>query len=587
MAIRPLGGFQRRLSLAFCLILLASTAALDLLLTRALKARLTAELSSDLKVQSGLAAHLLERRAPDGRAAPALARALAARCGCRVTFIDRSGVVLGDSAVADARLPQLENHAGRPEVRAALAGSAATSIRRSDTLGEDLLYAASPLAGFGVLRMALPLVEINRQVAEVRATIATISLATLLAAMLLTLWLSRSLSQPLEETARFAQRLSEGDYGARVRLSAGDETGRLGEALNALGAKVQETISALAHDSAQLTAILDSIVEAVAAVDAQGRLIAANPAMRQLMGGTETAKGRSFIELLRYPKLQELLSSVLKEGRPRLEEVTLFNPGERHFEAHAVPLREGERPTGALLVLHDITRLRDLETLRRDFVANVSHELRTPLASIRGFAETLRDGALEDKENRAEFVEAIVKDAERLSALVEDLLDLSAIESGKRPPAREPVDLLALAREAASSLRLLAERRRVRIEIEGAPAPRAVRADRGQLKQVLGNLLDNGIKFNREGGLVVVSVREAAGAVEVSVRDSGPGVPPEDLPRLFERFYRVDKARTSDVGGTGLGLSIVKHIVEAHGGSVSVDSRLGEGSVFRFTLPPA
>ena len=323
----------------------------------------------------------------------------------------------------------------------------------------------------------------------------------------------------------------------------------------------------------------------MAAVDVQGRLIAANPAMRSLMGGTETSQGRSFIESLRHPKLQELLASVLKEGQGRLLEVTLFNPGELHFEAHAVPLREGSRSVGALLVLHDITRLRNLEKVRRDFVANVSHELRTPLASIRGFAETLRDGALDDLEHRVEFVEAIEKDAQRLSALVEDLLDLSAIESGQRQPVRQPVDLPALAREAALSLRPLAERRNVAIVVEAAPAMPAARADRAQIKQVLSNLLDNAVKFNHEGGRVTVSARAEGPLAVVTIADTGPGIPPEDLPRVFERFYRVDKARSSEVGGTGLGLSIAKHIVEANGGGISVESRLGEGAVFRFTLP--
>jgi two-component system phosphate regulon sensor histidine kinase PhoR len=579
-----LGRFQRRLSLAFCLILLASTAAVDLLLTQAFRARLVAELSRNLTVEAGLAADLIQRRPPAPGETEALARELGARCGCRVTVIRRDGVVLGDSDVSERRLPSLENHAERPEVRAALGGEPGVSIRHSATLGVDLLYAAVPLPGYGVLRAALPLTEVERQAAQVRRTIAAISLLTLLAALLLTFWLSSSLARPLEDIARLARRLSDGDYGARVRVAPDDEHRRLAEALNALGAKVQETVEALGRDRAQLAAILDSIVEAVAAVDSQGRLLAANPALRALLGA-DAQPGRRFVEVLRHPKLQDLVASVLKEGRPRVEEVDLLTPAERHFEAHAVPLLEHGRAGGALLVLHDITRLRQLEKVRRDFVANVSHELRTPLASIRGFAETLRDGAIDDKEHRMDFVESIEKDAERLSALVEDLLDLSAIESGQRRPVLAPVSVLEVAREAAASLRPLSERLGVAVVVKDAPGLPAVRADRGQLKQVLTNLLDNGVKFNKEGGKVTVAVRADARSLVVEVGDTGPGIPAEDLPRLFERFYRVDKARGREVGGTGLGLSIVKHIVESHGGAVSVDSRLDQGSVFRFTLP--
>lgn len=347
----------------------------------------------------------------------------------------------------------------------------------------------------------------------------------------------------------------------------------------------QAVLAELSRDKAQLTTILANIAEGIIAVDSQGRVIAANPALCALLSvDPASVISRPFFESIRHARLSELLSGVIKEEHIKVDEISIFSPDERLFEAHAVPLREGGRIAGALLVLHDITKLRHLERMRRDFVANVSHELRTPLASIRGFAETLRDGAVDDKEHRGEFLEEIEKGAEQLSALVDDLLDLSAIESGHRQPILEPVALLALAQETAATLRPLAERKKIHIEVVRSDIPH-VRADRTQIRRVFLNLIENAVKYNKETGEVAISARVAGKYVEVSVSDTGSGIPEEDLPRVFERFYRVEKARSRELGGTGLGLAIVKHIVEVHSGKVTVESRLDEGSTFRFTLP--
>ncbi|MBI3566128.1 MAG: PAS domain-containing sensor histidine kinase, partial [Elusimicrobia bacterium] len=299
------------------------------------------------------------------------------------------------------------------------------------------------------------------------------------------------------------------------------------------------------------------------------------------------ARGRRYLETLRHNGIVELISGVLRDGRPAAQEVRLFAPEELVFDAHAAPLVQEGRVAGALLVLHDITRLRRLEQMRRDFVANVSHELRTPLASIKGFAETLRAGAVDDKENRLDFLKTIEDHADRLTKLVDDLLDLSAIESGHRAPKLAPTDLSEALAASGRSFAPAAEERGVRLECPAPGRLPPVAADADQLRQILANLLDNAIKYTEPGGRVELAAEPWDGGARVSVRDTGVGIPETDLPRVFERFYRVDKARAREAGGTGLGLSIVKHLVEAQGGQVSVESRQPGGSVFRFTLRAA
>ncbi len=380
------------------------------------------------------------------------------------------------------------------------------------------------------------------------------------------------------------RRLAAGDFAAR----APELEGGLSAELNALAERVGRALTGLTRDKAQLEAVLDQMTEAVVAVDAEGRVLVVNPALSRLLGVDEAAaRGRSYLESLRHNGISALLGAVLRDRRPAAQEVRIVAREELVFDAHAAPLLEDGRLAGALLVLHDITRLRRLEQVRRDFVANVGHELRTPLVSIKGFAETLREGALDDREHRVEFVRTIEEHADRLSKLVDDLLDLTAIESGHRAPRFEATDAPALCAEVVRELAPQAAARAVRVEVLPSAGVPPARADRDQLRQILVNLADNAIKYNEEGGLVELSVEPWEGGLRVTVRDTGPGIPEADLPRVFERFYRVDKARAREAGGTGLGLSIVKHLVEAHGGKVSVESRQPGGSSFRFTLRAA
>jgi len=550
----------------------------DLLLTRALRRQFVDELTESLLTQ----ASLIAAGAPAGpKGLQESARLLSRRSSCRVTFVGPDGAVLGDSSLSADSLRTVENHRDRPEVREALQGRPGHIIRYSGTVHEGMLYAAAPMAGGGAVRVAMSLKAVDRKVSGIRKAIVSITLVMVFAALLAALWLSRSISRPVAELCRTAERLAQGDYGAKVRPGLPDEHGRLGDILDLLAERVRDAIGSLSREKAQLSGILSNMVEGVVAVDGGGRILEMNPALCRIFGvRREDCVGRPFLEALRHNKLEVLLQSVLDEVSPHRDEVRLFSPEEMAFEAQAVPLDGG----GAVLVLHDITRLRRLEAVRKDFVASASHELRTPLASIKAFAETLRTGGIEDAAHRMEFVEIIEKDAQRMTRLVDDLLDLSAIESGRRAPKLEQVLLSEALEEVSVSLRPLADRGGVRLDLR-VPRGLEIRADRDQLKQVLTNLMDNAVKFNKEGGEVAVCAAAEAGGVRVSVRDTGTGIPADGLPRIFERFYRVDKARSRELGGTGLGLSIVKHIVEAHGGSVAVESEPGKGSTFHFTLP--
>jgi len=398
------------------------------------------------------------------------------------------------------------------------------------------------------------------------------------------LW-KNHLNEPLRDLRVVAEGWAKGDMNARADETPGGEAGRLGSALNHIAEKLQKAIQASSQERLQLTTVLTNMIEAVVAVDGQGSIMAVNPALCRLFStDSQFLIGRTFLEAIRHKPLNDLLQTALATLVPQSQEVRVFATEELVFEAHAVPLIENGRSLGGLLVLHDVTRLRRLEQVRRDFVANISHELRTPLASIKGFAETLRSGAIEDKENRLEFVQAIENHADRLAKLVNDLLDLAAAESNRQLK-KEPLLLDQVASEVTKELRALALQKQVTIRVERPSQLPPILADRAQIKQVMMNLIDNGIKFNKPSGQVKITFGQDGKMIFFLVKDDGIGIPAQDLPRIFERFYRVDMARTSDMGGTGLGLAIVKHIVEAHGGQISAQSSVGSGSTFQIRLP--
>src|SRR5262245_6967158 len=510
--------------------------------------------------------------------------------GFRITVIAADGKVLGDNQGNPATM---DNHAGRPEVRDAQRMGTGISIRFSHTVEKNELYLAhrlEPAVNQGlVLRLALPLQEISQGFQSTQQGLLLIWVFLFLLALTLGYLFTRSLTDRIESIRKFSEKVAHGNLDARVKEVNSDELGNLAQSLNATADELQGTIDALRSEKNRVAAILEGMRAGVLVIDREGRITLMNPVLgRILQADLSESLGKKVIAVVRNAELKGILDRVLAEKKEAAATVEMALGTRRSFEVVAVPMGEaGPTSGGVVAVLHDITRLKELENIRKDFVANVSHELRTPLTSIRGFAETLLDGALDDRNNNRRFVEIIKSHAVRLSDLTMDLLTLATLEAESFQLKLETIDLPALVQEVLESFRPLglAKRQELEATIQSGLPP--IKVDRGRIRQVLTNLLDNAVKFTPEQGRISVEVRlnPDRSGVELHVKDRGIGIPSSDLPRIFERFYRVDKARSREQGGTGLGLAIVKHIAEAHRGHVSVKSTLGQGSDFYVTLP--
>src|SRR5881296_983259 len=512
----------------------------------------------------------------------------------RVTVIAVDGRVLGDSEVAVADLPRVENHAGRPEVRAALAGRIGHDLRTSATIDVPLLYVALPIDDsgrvVGVLRLALPLAVVTASYATIHRVMLAGGLVALVVACAIGLFVARRVTSPVVEMQAIARRMSEGDFALRAPVRSPDEIGALGRALNAMAARLREKIQDLEQEQAKATAILDGMIEGVIAVDARDAILFMNERARTIFGlGAARGERKPFLEVIRNADLHAIFheSRERGEGAVSRRELYLANPVERRVQVNAVPLRLAADELGVVMVLHDVTELRRLEQVRTEFVANVSHELRTPLTAIHGYLETLLSGALEDRDHARRFLEIVFRHTERLGRLLNDLTDLSNIELGRVILKIEPTRVGEVVESVLAIIKPRADVGGVTLTAD-LPGPLTVHADRDRLAQILINLVDNAVKYTPHGGRVTVSARPvAAGRVVVAIEDTGVGIPAEDLPRITERFYRVDKARSRELGGTGLGLAIVKHLVAAHGGQLDIESEVDRGTTVRVTLPAA
>ncbi len=574
-----------KLLAAFLIVIAATAVTLDFMLGSAWEASLRAEIERNLTQKTLLFAHRVET--DKTHSLPEIAAQEGQAAGARATIIDASGKVLADS---ESNPSTMENHATRKEFVAALAGSTGSNERRSATLGIPFLYVAAPVSG-GAVRLAYPLSDVDAVQAKVRNRLIWGSAFALLVALLVATAASTATARRLEHIVDVAAHIADGDLKARVQDKSGDEIGRLGGALDKTARQVERSFAAVRSSQRQLETLLNSMQDAVIAVSSEGTVQWANQPMDRLVP-QKTRLNAPVVETIRDPDFLAAVKAATTTKEVKTARATSIVSG-RAFDVTAAPLPGG----GAVAVLRDLTETERVEKTRRDFIANVSHELRTPLTSIQGYSETLLDATPDNGAPTREFLEIIRKNAARMSRLTEDLLTLARVESGETRFDTESVPPIELLHDAEESFREIARSQGVDLQIveggeggfvESLPS---VAADREAIHQVFANLIDNAMKYGRSGARIVLGARpDPRGirfGVEFYVQDFGAGISSEHLPRLFERFYRVDKARSRESGGTGLGLAIAKHIMLAHGGSIRAESELNHGSTFLFTLPTA
>ena len=514
---------------------------------------------------------------------------LEAEAATRLTVILPDGKVVGDSSDSPQRM---DNHGDRPEIIEALGGGQGMALRYSYTLKETLCYAAVPLRQggrtLGVVRAAVSLAAIDRALARLRLHLVLGSLSTAVLLAVISLVFSRRVARPLEQLKEGAERFARGDLAHRLAVADSLEIGALAETLNRMAGQLDETLRAVVRQRNELEAVLSSMVEGVLAVDAGERLLRLNQAAARLLGVEPgRAEGRMLLEIVRNTELQRLVAAVLATHRPAEGQIVLRSDPERFLHVHCTVLEEARQgEIGALAVLHNVTELRKLEQVRRDFVANVSHELRTPITSITGYVETLLDGAMYQPEELERFLRIVAAQTDRLNAIFDDLLVLARVEqeAERGQIALAPGMVRGVLEAALQDCELKAAAKQIRLELACDEDLQAA-INPPLLEQALVNLLDNAIKCSPPAETVRVEAARQPGEIVIRVLDRGCGISREHLPRIFERFYLVDKARSRQLGGTGLGLAIVKHIVQAHRGRVTVESVVGQGSTFTIHLP--
>ena len=511
---------------------------------------------------------------------------LASRARARVTIIDASGTVLADSEADPARM---ENHADRPEFRESIsAGRTAITRRFSNTVGTEFLYVAIPKDGGGAVRLALPLEEVNALVSSNRNRITSIILLIVVPMILATAWFARSISKQFSGIVRLSTAIADGNFEVKpYSPKRGDlrELDDLANSLRATAGKLRSTFDQLQEERSRFAAAVNSIGEGLLVSDRRQRIVLVNPAIEHMFPNEPLHPDASLLDW-ENTEVAKIFNEVIESGRPCSIELSVQEPVLRSWWVSCAPILNRKGKIQAVAgVFHDITELERAERMRRDFVINVSHELRTPLASIIGYAETLMDGAVHDPSNNERFVRILWQNAQRLSQLTSDLMTLSQIEFKSLEFEFGKQSMSKLLRLAVEGMRPVAERNSLQLSMQPVRSHVTVECDSSAIHQVLANLLDNAVKYTPAGGSVVVGVVERETKLAVYVRDTGIGIHADHIPRLFERFYRVDKARSRELGGTGLGLAIVKHLVQAHDGTIWVESELGKGSTFWFALP--
>jgi two-component system phosphate regulon sensor histidine kinase PhoR len=577
---------QWRITLWFVLLVIVSMAVLGAYVTTSVRNSRLDSLGTQLENEARITA---EASLPDfstqgGKSnLDALAKKLGSQIDARITIIDLDGTVLGDSHEDPAAM---ENHSARPEVRDALAMGIGESTRYSTTLGKQMMYVAVPITGedgiLGIARIALPLTQVESAVNSIIIIIIAAIAITAVLVILAAWFVTRMTTRPIRELTRAAQKIASGEFGHRLSVGTRDESGQLAHAFNEMSEKLREMLATVSEDKARLTGILDNMADGVLLTNAEANIVLTNTAARNLLNiEADNTEGRPLIEVVREFEFNELLSTCLETGREQIAqfESSLSN---RFLRVIAIPF-SNDRPGGALLLIQDLTEVRSLQTMRREMVGNISHEFRTPLAAIKAMVETLRDVAVDDREAARDFLSRIEVEVDRMTQLVAELTELSRIETGKAELELEPMDISGLVEEAVAQIRPQAERQKLALETSLASGLPSVTVDKERVRQVMVNLIHNAIKFNRPGGNIRITTKSSGEAVSIEVTDTGIGIAREDLPHIFERFYKGDKSRAGQ--GSGIGLAIAKHVVESHGGNIQVESEEGKGTTFTINLP--
>ncbi len=564
------------------LVILATAFVVDLLVTSVVRDRLANEIKQNARGTTPLIAAIVQKDlSKDGLDSSTLEQMDQLLPGSRVTIIGADGQVLFDTHENPA---EMDNHGGRTEVK-----SPGTTVERySRTLEKHMTYYALPVVQDGKTvawaRVALPQEDIQERLAEVKNAIRVGVLIAVISGLLVAFFIARRVTRPITEVADLLQALGRGETHRRLPIRGRDEIGNLARSVNSMADELQERLDVIARDRQEKDAILSGMTEGVIAVDQEQHVVLINAAAREMVDVVgQDIKGRPIWEVTRIPEITGTVSTCLSSGKKTANEVQLLvQETERSLQLVAAPFFDNAGQTsGCVLVLHDLSELRRLEKVRRDFVANVSHELKTPLTSMRGFVETVHSDPDMDPNTRTQFLAKALAATERLSAILQDLFSLARIESEEGSLVSQPLDLVDLAKDCVRNAQSTTE---IKVNLS-APAEVMLCGHKDSLEMALSNLLDNAIKYSPTGGEVNFRISAAQESATLEVEDSGPGIPLAEQERIFERFYRVDKNRSRKLGGTGLGLSIVRNVVAAHSGQVSVNSQVGKGSTFSVVLP--
>ena len=588
------GNIRWRIAVPYAVLILVAMGALAVYLSQVVRTAELANLQANMLRQAQLIADVVE---PDwdgvaSEASDAQVQAWSEALAVRVTLVAADGTVVGES---HEDRTEMENHLSRPEIQQALADGEGSNIRYSQTLATEMLYVAVPVwqarTLVGYVRLAVPLDEVAARINQLRGTILTAAFLMALVAVALAVVIAERTARPVRRLTAVARRMADGDLDARLYVTSRDEVGTLTQAFNNMGEQLRQQVVGLQTERERLATILEHMADGVLITDASGRVQLLNPAASRMLNTSPAeALGASFAQVVRHYRIIEVWQQCRQTGEQQVAAIEVAPAGKEpaglFLQMEVTPLFDSPPAVNAqslLVIFQNLTPVRRLETVRRDFISNISHELRTPLASLKAVVETLRDGAVEDPPAAVRFLDLADRELDALTQMVEELLELSRIESGRVPLRLAPTAVAAVVAPVVERLRPQAERAELALTVNVPADLPLVLIDGPRVQQVLGNLLHNAIKFTPAGGTIAIDAREADGALLVRVTDDGVGIPAGDLPRIFERFYKADRARSG--GGTGLGLAIARHIVQAHGGQIWARSKEGEGSRFYFTLP--